>query len=477
MLFNSLHFLVFFPLVVGIYFSLPHRFRWGLLLIASYYFYMCWKAEYVILIMASTVVDYFAALGMGKHTEKAKRKKYLLLSLIVNLGILFSFKYFNFFNENIRVLLDQFNIFYDAPTFKVLLPVGISFYTFQTLSYSIDVYRGVREPERHLGIFAVYVAYFPQLVAGPIERSTSLLPQFHKKNHFDPPMVVSGLRRMLWGMFQKVVVADRLAIYVDAVYNNQAHHGGLTLIVATVFFVFQVYCDFAGYSNIAIGAARVMGYDLRENFRRPFFAKTVAEFWQRWHISLLTWFRDYLYIPLGGNRVSRWRWYFNTMFVFILCGLWHGAAWTYVITLTLHGVFILFGSSTEKVRKHLVRFLRLENIPFLLDAMRMFMTFWFFAFSLIFFRALSVSDATSIISKFFAFEYGFFLGQPSTFIYSVFAILLLMTVDTVQEFFPHVFHRFKTGNVVMRYAVYAAITILIVMIGVYDGGQFIYFQF
>lgn len=281
----------------------------------------------------------------------------------------------------------------------------------------------------------------------------------------------------MWGMFQKVVVADRLAIYVDTVYNNQAHHGGLTLIVATVFFVFQVYCDFAGYSNIAIGSARVMGYDLMENFRRPFFAKSIAEFWQRWHISLLTWFRDYLYIPLGGNRVSKWRWHFNIMFVYVLCGLWHGAAWTYVITLSLHGVFIVFGSSTKSVRDRIVRLLRLEKIPRVLMASRMVATFWLFAFSLIFFRALSVSDATAIISKFFAFDYGFFVGQPSTFIYSVFAILFLMTVEFTNEFFPEHIQRFKNSNVAIRFAAYATITILIVMIGVFDGGQFIYFQF
>lgn len=477
MLFNSLQFLFFFPIVVAIYFAIPHRWRWVLLLTASYYFYMCWKPEYVLLIIASTIVDYFAAVRMGATTEKAKRKKYLFLSLITNLGILFSFKYFNFFNENARVLLSQFNIFYDAPAFKLLLPVGISFYTFQTLSYSIDVYRGAREPERHLGIFALYVAYFPQLVAGPIERSTRLLPQFHKHHTFDTQKVASGLRRIMWGMFQKVVVADRLAIYVDAVYNHQAHHGGLTLIVATAFFVFQVYCDFAGYSNIAIGAARIMGYDLMENFRRPFFARSVAEFWQRWHISLLTWFRDYLYIPLGGNRVPKWRWYFNTVFVFVLCGLWHGAAWTYIITLSLHGAFIVLGNMSKDVRGRMVNWLRLEKAPHLLAAMRMFATFWLFAFSLIFFRSRSVSDAVSIIGKFFAFEYDFFIGQPSTFVYSVFAILLLMTVELLDEFFPDRIRRFKSGNIAVRFAVYAAITILIIMMGVFDGGQFIYFQF
>jgi D-alanyl-lipoteichoic acid acyltransferase DltB (MBOAT superfamily) len=477
MLFNSRQFLIFLPIVIGLYFSMPHRYRWVLLLGASYYFYMCWKPEYVLLIILSTVIDYYAALGMGKHKEKTKRKPYLLLSLLVNIGILFSFKYFNFFNENIRVMLTQFNVFYDAPTFKLLLPVGISFYTFQTLSYSIDVYRGARDPERHFGIFAVYVSYFPQLVAGPIERSTTLLPQFHHKHDFDVDRAVSGLRRIMWGMFQKVVVADRLAIYVDSVYNNQAAHGGLTLIVATTFFVFQVYCDFAGYSNIAIGSARIMGFDLMENFRRPFFARSVTEFWQRWHISLLTWFRDYLYIPMGGNRVPRWRWYFNTLFIFTLCGLWHGAAWTYVITLGLHGAFIVFANATTRPREALVRLIRLDRVPLLHAAGQIFMTFTLFAFSLVFFRALSVADATSILSKMFDFSYGFFVGQPSTFIFSVFAIIALMTVDTLQEFYPGALGKLRRQPLAFRFSTYAFITILVIMIGVFDGGQFIYFQF
>jgi len=463
--------------VIALYFALPHRVRWALLLVASYYFYMCWKAEYAILIFASTVVDYYAAIGMGKHKDKGKRKPYLLLSLAVNLGLLFSFKYFNFFNENVRILLANFNIFYDAQTFKLLLPVGISFYTFQTLSYSIDVYRGARLPERHFGIFAVYVSYFPQLVAGPIERSTTLLPQFHDRHEFDVNRAASGLRRILWGMFQKVVVADRLAIYVDSVYNNQAPHGGLTLIVATFFFVFQVYCDFAGYSNIAIGAARIMGFDLMENFRRPFFARSVGEFWQRWHISLLTWFRDYLYIPLGGNRVPRWRWYFNTLFVFLLCGLWHGAAWTYVITLGLHGFFIVFSSVTAAPRQAVVRLIGLEKVPVVHHIGQVVMTFVLFAFSLVFFRALSVSDAMSILGKMFSFEYRFFLGQPSTMIFSVFAIVVLMTVDTLQEFYPNALTGFRRKPLAVRLTSYACLTILVIMIGVFDGGQFIYFQF
>jgi D-alanyl-lipoteichoic acid acyltransferase DltB (MBOAT superfamily) len=255
-------------------------------------------------------------LKMGKTVEKERRKKYLIISIFLNIGLLFAFKYFNFFNANLRLLFNKFNIFYGIDAFKVLLPVGISFYTFQTLSYSIDVYRGERKPERHLGIFALYVAFFPQLVAGPIERSTHLLPQFRKKQNLSIDNAVSGLKLMLVGYLKKLVVADRLAIYVDSIYNNYGHHDGITLAVATVFFGFQIYCDFSAYSDIAIGAAKIMGFDLRLNFNRPYFAVNIHEFWKRWHISLSTWFRDYVYIPLGGNRVKKILWIRNLIIVF-----------------------------------------------------------------------------------------------------------------------------------------------------------------
>ena len=311
MLFNSLQFVVFFPIVIILYFLTPYKKRWILLLIASYYFYMCWKVDYIILIMISTLIDYICSNKMSQINEKIKRKKWLLLSIFSNLGILFGFKYFNFFSENIQSLFNHYNIFYEMPFFNVLLPVGISFYTFQTLSYTIDVYNGKTAAQKHLGVFAVYVSFFPQLVAGPIERSNHLLPQFFRKHDFSYNRVKSGLQKMLWGFFKKIVIADNLAILVDGVYNNVGNYNGLALIVATIFFTFQIYCDFSGYSDIAIGTAKVMGFELRENFKRPYFSKSIREFWQRWHITLSTWFRDYVYIPLGGNRTIKWRWYYN----------------------------------------------------------------------------------------------------------------------------------------------------------------------
>jgi len=360
---------------------------------------MCWRPEYVILIVASTLVDYIAGIKMHQTQVKARRRKYLILSLLLNLGLLFSFKYFNFFNDSLRIILTRYNIFYNIPNLKVLLPIGISFYTFQTLSYTIDVYRGKRDPERHLGIFALYVAFFPQLVAGPIERSTRLLPQFRKQHTFDYKRVTNGLKLMAWGYFQKVVIADNLAVGVDNIYNNPHGYSGLVLIVATVFFAFQIYCDFSGYTDIARGAAQIMGYDLMLNFRRPYFAKSIRDFWQRWHISLTSWFRDYFYIPLGGNRVVKWRWYYNIFIVFLVSGLWHGANWTFIIWGALHGFYLLFSIWTKDIRERLAGFTRIREFPTPRKYLRALVTFCLVLFAWVFFRANSVSDALYIVTN------------------------------------------------------------------------------
>ncbi|MGE0267487.1 MAG: MBOAT family protein [Candidatus Omnitrophota bacterium] len=331
MLFNSFEFLLFFPVVAFVYFVLPFRFRWPWLLLSSYYFYMCWKPEYVVLIILSTLIDYYIGLSMAEAKNRTHAKHLLTLSIICNLGVLFAFKYYNFFNASFRELFSHFNIFYNVPSFKVLLPVGISFYTFQSLSYTIDVYSGKRPAEKHLGLFALYIAFFPQLVAGPIERSTHLLPQLYKKNHVDYQRVTDGLKLILWGLFKKIVIADRLAYFVNYVYNNPAGGHGYYILIATYFFAFQIYCDFSGYSDIAIGSAQVMGYELMENFKRPYLAQSIPEFWKRWHISLSTWFKEYLYFPLGGNRVPVLLWARNILVVFLLSGIWHGANWTFFV--------------------------------------------------------------------------------------------------------------------------------------------------
>lgn len=483
MLFNSFEFTLFFPLVVFTFFLLPHRFRWAFLLGASYYFYMCWKAEYLVLIIVSTLIDYFAGIQMGKISEQAKRKKYLYLSLLANLGILFSFKYANFFSESLRAALQQFNIFYEMPLFDWLLPVGISFYTFQSLSYSIDVYRGEKTPEHHLGKFALYVAFFPQLVAGPIERSVRLLPQFDKPVSFDYDRVISGLRLMLWGFFKKLVIADRVAIYVNEVYNHPAEYQGLVLIIATYFFAVQIYCDFSGYSDIAIGAARVMGYDLMTNFRQPYFSRSISEFWKRWHISLSTWFKDYLYIPLGGNRVDKSRWYFNLFMVFLISGLWHGANWTFVFWGALHGLYLVFAIISANLRENLAKLSGLGNLPWLRNALKVFVTYHLVWFAWIFFRANSISDAFLIIERMLMLDISSdALGNISLTLGTgefLIAIAFIAFMEMVHLFQTRISLQqwFTARPLYFRWLVYYTLLLSITLFGVFSRSEFIYFQF
>jgi alginate O-acetyltransferase complex protein AlgI len=399
-LFNSLAFFVFFPTVVALYFATPARYRWALLLSASYYFYAAWKPEYLLLIILSTGVDYLVALKLGVEKSPGRRRALLIASLVVNLGVLVGFKYFNFFSASVQQAFQHFNVFYGAPTFDVLLPVGISFYTFQTISYTVDVYRHKRDPEQHLGRFAVYVAFFPQLVAGPIERSTRLLPQFRKTMSFDFERVVSGLGLMLWGLFKKVVIADRAAQFVDAVYAQPGEFQGPTVIVATYLFAFQIYCDFSGYSDMAVGSARVLGYELMENFDRPYWATSVTDFWRRWHISLSTWFRDYVYIPLGGGRVSPGRRVFNVAVVFLLSGLWHGANWTFIAWGAFHGLLLIATAAIAKLwKQHSGALDNFASLRWLGRGCGIVLTFHLVCFGWVMFRADSMPHVGELLSR------------------------------------------------------------------------------
>ncbi len=487
MLFNSFEFLIFFPIVVAIYFAIPHRFRWILLLIASYYFYMYWKPEYIILIITSTLIDYYAGLQMGKSDDKNKRKKFLLLSIIANLGLLFVFKYFNFTNDILKTTLGFYHINYKVSSLNVLLPVGISFYTFQTMSYTFEVYRGNQKPEKHLGKFALYVSFFPQLVAGPIERSTNLLPQFFKKHNFDYKLATDGLKLMLWGFFKKIVIADRLAILVDNVYDNPFGYNGVVFFIGTIFFAFQIYCDFSGYSDIAIGASQVMGFKLMTNFNRPYFSKSIAEFWKRWHISLSTWFKDYLYISLGGNRVGKWRWYYNLFIVFLISGFWHGANWTFLIWGGLHGFYLIFAIITKDIEKKIIQTIKLDKVPTLLKYLRVFITFCLVCFSWIFFRANSVFDAFYIISHLFSgwnnilssagLETILSLGLDSyEFVIAVLSIIFMESVHLIQRHYS-VRKMLSNKPIYLRWSIYYAMIFGIILFGKFNEQQFIYFQF
>jgi len=488
MTFSSWQFLAFFPIVGGLYFATPHKWRWCLLLLASYFFYMCSIPGYAILLAGSTVIDYSVALWMPR-LESVKRRRLLLgLSLTTNLGLLCLFKYFNFFSDSIAAGLSGIGVAYEPIHTTWLLPVGISFYTFQTLSYSIDVYRGHQEPERHFGRFALFVSFFPQLVAGPIERSTNLLPQFRKRIEFDYQRVISGLTLMGWGAFKKMVIADRLALLVNSVYDNPDGLAGVHYIAATVCFAIQIYCDFSGYSDMAIGAAEVLGFRLMKNFNRPYSARSLADFWSRWHISLSTWFRDYVYIPLGGNRVAVPRWYLNLMIVFLVSGLWHGARWTYVVWGGLHGAFLVGALITKPYRERVVERLSLDTSHWLFVAWQRVFVFTLVCLTWVFFRANSVPDALSILSRLGTgwgelYQSGQWLASFEALglseKYLISCGLLILLLEIVQHLQSKGDWQLSLSRwpTTIRWACYVGLALAILNLGAPTSQQFIYFQF
>ncbi len=399
MLFNSIQFLFFFPIVTLIYFLLPHKWRWLHLLVASCVFYMAFIPVYILILVFTIVIDYIAGILIENAVGK-KRKWFLTMSIIANVGVLCVFKYYNFFVNNIDELLKSFNInTHPIPLLNIILPLGLSFHTFQAMSYTIEVYRGNQKAERHFGIYALYVMFYPQLVAGPIERPQNLLHQFREEHRPEPNNITEGLRLMLWGMFKKVIIADRLAILTVPVFNNPHNYPGISLLIATIMFSFQIFCDFSGYSDIALGSAKVMGFTLMKNFNWPYVSRSMSEFWKRWHISLSTWFKDYLYISLGGNRVSVPRWYFNLFFVFLVSGFWHGANWTFIAWGALHGFYLVFAIVTQNTGTRLSSAIGLNNNSWVHKVGHAVITFGLVAFAWIFFRANTIADACFIIRK------------------------------------------------------------------------------
>lgn len=480
MLFNSIDFLIFLPIVILIYFLTPHSIRWLILLISSYYFYMSWNPNYIILIIIVTLINYFAAIGIFKTKRILNKRIYLWIGIISSLSILFFFKYFNFVSNSVSDFLRLFSIQWDPFLLNILLPVGISFYIFQVIGYIIDVYTGKVKPEKHFGIFALYVSFFPQLVAGPIERAKHLLPQFRKKHDFNYDFFISGLKIMLWGFFLKIVIADRLSIVVNQVYNNVGLYSGIPLILATYFFAFQIYCDFAGYSFIAIGVAKIMGFDLMENFRRPYFSQSISEFWRRWHISLSSWFKDYIYIPLGGNRVPVKRWYFNLVIVFFVSGIWHGANWTFIIWGLLHGFYLVFSLITTNIRKKIYNFLLISKNQLFFNLFNVFITFHLVLLSWIFFRANSLSDVIYIFTHLFKninlnFS-GIFLGLGwIELIIAVCSILFLELYHFIEERYN--INLLNSNSLIIQWIISFILLFGILLFGVFQSSNFIYFQF
>lgn len=475
MVFNSFHFLAFFPVVALLYFVLPGRARSVWLLLASYYFYMCWNAQYAALIAISTVVTYACALMMERYNRRSTRRAVMLIGLGVNLGILAFFKYFGFFGDTFDRIAGMLGLAVRMPRFDVLLPVGISFYTFQALGYMLDVYRGKIAAERCLWRYALFVSFFPQLVAGPIERSENLLSQVNREHRFDARRAMEGLLIMTLGFFEKLMIADRACLYVDAVYGNWHAASGLQIVLATMAFAFQIYGDFGGYSHIAIGAARIMGFNLMDNFRQPYFATSVRDFWRRWHISLSTWFRDYVYIPLGGSRVSPIRRAVNTMITFTISGLWHGAAMNYVAWGAMNGALqVVEGWLPKKEARGGV----------VARVLRSVLTFMVIDLTWLFFRVNALSTGLKMLRRvamnFLAapVKTGFTAWQAGVLLAS---IAVLMLIDLLHERGGSIVKSAKRLHPVVLGLVLMAVMYVILVFGMWgsvrSGQAFIYFQF
>jgi alginate O-acetyltransferase complex protein AlgI len=482
MLFNSFQFLAFFLVVSVGFLTLPDRRRLVFLLIASYYFYMCWSPRYITVIWFITIIDDYAVMKIEEAPGQRLRVLYLGLSIVSNFGLLFVFKYAGFAGHSLNALLKSVNLFANIPTLHFLLPIGISFHTFQAVSYTVEVYRGRVPAERSLLHYALYVSFFAQMVAGPIERPYNLIPQFHQPRRLELQRVRTGLELAMWGMFKKVVVADRIAVLVNVVYARPSNFSGPFLALATVLFAIQIYCDFSGYSDMAIGLARIMGFDLMVNFREPYFSQSIAEFWRRWHISLSSWFRDYLYIPLGGNRVGFARWCANIMIVFTLSGLWHGANWTFVIWGALHGVYYVVGRLTAPARRALAGILGEERWPALWRVWRTLFVFGAVTVAWVFFRAQSVGDALYVLAHLFRTE-GFRFRDLVTMGLTRFELgvamaalagmVLVELLRVGQSRFASRIWEVRP----LRWTIYYACVYCIIFFGVFERIEFIYFRF
>jgi alginate O-acetyltransferase complex protein AlgI len=480
-LFNSTSFLLFFPLVTAGFFALPHRWRWAFLLAASCYFYMSFIPIYILILAYTIAVDYIAGLWI-ENAAQPRRRWYLGASLFANIGALFVFKYFNFFISNFDVAARWLGVALSVRQLGIILPLGLSFHTFQAMSYTLDVYYGRAKAERHLGVYALYVMYYPQLVAGPIERPNNLLPLLHAEHHWDWNRAARGLQLMLWGAFQKVVIADRLSTFVHGVYDHPGVCRGLPVLLATYAFAFQIYCDFAGYTDIAIGASEVMGIRLMRNFNQPYFAESIPEFWNRWHISLSTWFRDYVYYPLARNTKSWGGFCIPTAIIvtFLLSGLWHGANWTYVAWGALHAMFMLADYWTRPLRR------KLSWEGPIARAFNVAVTFHLVCLSWVFFRARSVGEAWVLLRSMFEGSGApVFSGWPSIFTFglsdwdlgtAVAAVLMLLILQSLQRS-GSVRSRLAAQPQWVRWSVYYAAIGLIIFFGKFERQPFIYFQF
>ena len=477
MLFNSIDFAIFLPIVFFLYWILRNKnvkLQNLLIVLSSYFFYGLWDWRFLSLILFSTVLDYGLGLWLQSQEKESNRKILIWVSVIVNLGFLGIFKYYNFFVENFIETFKLFGVSFNVNTLKIILPVGISFYTFQTLSYAIDVYRRKLEPTKDFIAFAAFVSFFPQLVAGPIERATHLLPQFFKKRKFDYSLASDGVRQILWGLFKKMVIADNCAPIVNDIFNNYQTLDGSTLAVGAVLFAFQIYGDFSGYSDIAIGTAKLFGFDLMKNFNFPYFSRDIAEFWRRWHISLSTWFRDYLYIPLGGSKGGTGMKIRNTFIIFIVSGFWHGANWTFITWGALNALFFLPLLLRKTNRQNLKVVAEGRLIPGFGDLFRILRTFLLTCFAWVFFRAESMTQAFGYLKG--VFTRSFFVLPEKL---SMDIVLFIMVLLIFEWFNRSYHHGLQIGRLspLRRRLAYLFVVILILKFANFGHNEFIYFQF
>ena len=480
MLFNSFEFFFFFIIVTVLYFNTPKAYRCLLLLIASCYFYMSFVPYYILILFFTIIVDYIAGILIENEQNRQKRKALLLMSIIANVGVLVVFKYYNFFVDNIGTVLASASLSNPLSYLKIILPIGLSFHTFQAMSYTIEVYRGIQKAERRFNYYALYVMYYPQLVAGPIERPQNMFPQMHFNYKPEYHRIASGLRQMLWGLFKKVVIADRLSLFVDNVYGDVHNYQGFPLIWATIFFAIQIYCDFSGYCDIALGASKVMGIKLMQNFKMPYLSTSISEFWSRWHISLSSWFRDYVYISLGGNRVNKWKWYRNLFIVFILSGFWHGANWTFIIWGALHGFYLIMGVMTQGVQKKLFNLSNSILYKKIFIFCEWILVMFLVAVGWVFFRANNVSDAIYLLKNAPKINMDYLIGIPIFSFQSILLSFLFIFFVLVTDLYFEYSHKKPfafTRKPYMRYAFVFLLCFSIYLFGIFEKHSFIYFQF
>lgn len=485
MLFNSIEFLGFFAVIFAVYFFVPQKFRWLLLLLGSYFFYGYWKKEYLLLLVFPTLVTYFAARGMAVTKTPGWRKFIFLSGLLAALGLLFVFKYLELFRQTVHDLMGYFMHVQPLSSLKIILPIGISFFTFKIISYLIDVYYQKIPAEKHLGIYALYVSFFPQLLAGPIDRAAQFIPQLKNPVDFDWERITSGFRLVVWGLFKKMVIADRLAFFVDQVFRNPEGQG-LQLVFAVYFFAFQIYCDFSGYSDMAVGITRILGFESMKNFDFPYFSRSISQFWSRWHISLSSWLRDYLFLPLAyavmrrikgekllAVKAETWGYFVGIFLTMLLGGLWHGASWKFVIWGGIYGIYQIFSYAGKRLRKKIVKKTGLQRLPWLRTALSVFFTFNLVSFAWIFFRSPSLGAALTFIRR-------LSLAKPqNSSAYLIFDLILLLFFLLIEYFYKNKDHivfwqRFPR---IAKVAAFAFFCCLLVVFAVDSSNEFIYFQF